>query len=169
MLLAVITATPAAAQEVAGVTPPKTLALSGTELMLVGCDAKSKLFIDVYAVALYLQHDGMSQQAVLDAKTPKAVRLYPVYDGKLPDQIPRGWAERLKAKLAPGKYAAVERMYRQFGTHEVATIAYAPGSGTEMMIDGKVVERSSGQELMNGVLGTWLGDGDDIQLLSSGC
>lgn len=168
-LLALSTASPTLSQQVAGVTPPQAIAPQGKQLMLVGCDAKSKLFMDVYAVALYLPHAGMSPANVLASGTPKAIRLYPVYDGALPEQIPSGWRERLRTKLSAEKFALVQKLYQQFNTNEVAAIAYAPGKGTVMMVDDKVVARTDGGEVMNGVLETWLGEGDDIKLLSTGC
>lgn len=164
-LLISTAALPSAAQTIAGVTPPPTLEPQGTSLALAGCGARETLWMDIYAVALYLPKADMGVAAARSADVAKAVRLYPVYEGDLPEDIPGDWKERLQARLPADQFRMVQDLYRQMTTDDVATLAYRPGKGSILMINDRQVGSTPNGQLVHGVLETWLGEGDPIDLL----
>lgn len=162
-----------AARPAAAITPPETISPLGRELSFAGCGARETLWFDIYVVVLYLPKSDLSPSTMFSRETPKAVRLYPTYEGPLPERIPESWRRRLENELSAEQMDLVRRFYEQLSTRDIATIAYEPGQGTALMIDGRLLARSNGSSLMDGFLDTWLdptSEGDDpIELLSHGC
>ncbi|HSK39544.1 MAG TPA: chalcone isomerase family protein [Arenibaculum sp.] len=147
----------ARAQSVAGVALPSSISPQGQELTLAGCGAKNTLWVDIYAVALYLPQPDRARETVFSPDTAKAVRLYPTYQGELPEEIPDQWSERLRRALPPHLFDEVQQFYSQVSTDDVGTIAYRPGQGTVMMVNDEAVRRVEGSRIMHGVLETWIG------------
>lgn len=153
-LLALLTlAAPAAAAP-----PPDTLQAGGQRLELVGHGTRNAmLFIELYAVALYLPRAMSDPGAIRDAQVPKALRVEIRYDGSLPDRIPSGWRSELMPVLSPEQRETLRRRYEQLQPQDVITITYVPDTGTTVAVNGQAIIEDAGDAIVNAFLEVWIG------------
>ncbi|MDV6315623.1 chalcone isomerase family protein [Idiomarina sp. HP20-50] len=144
------------AQRIASISPAAAVKLQDKTLQLAACGVRESLWMNIYAVALYLPDSSMTQPSILSPNTAKAVVLYPVYDGELPKNIPQSWYKRLQKHLTQTQINEMQQVYKTMSTDDIITIAYDPDSGTVFKINDKTLESISGSSLITGVIQTWL-------------
>lgn len=150
-------ATPAWSAQVAGVTLPPTETAGGTQLQLAGCSVREKLWMDLYAVSLYLPQDMASVARMTDDQVPKLVRLDVTYDGQVPNGLPSEWKQRLQPQVSPEFMQTLESHYNNLRGGDTVRISYAPGGGTTLSVNGNTIATRLGGDLMNAMLRLWVG------------
>jgi len=150
-------ATPAWSAEVAGVTLPPTESVQGTPLPLAGCAVYEKLWMNVYAVSLYLPRGTASVARMTDDQTSKLVRLDVTYDGKVPDGLPSEWKDQLQKSVSQEFVRTLQGHYNTLRFGDTVRVSYVPGSGTTMSVNGNTVVTRPGVELMNAMMRLWVG------------
>lgn len=145
-----------AAAMLAGVQLAATLPVGGEALELASCGVRDTLWIDHYVAALYLP-PGASMQAARDPASAKAVRMHVVESRYLPERIPQPWREALAGELAREPMFRVRVEYQDLTDGDVVTIAYAPGSGVTMRVNGRTVTRIPGHDAIDAILEAWAG------------
>jgi hypothetical protein len=141
----------------------------GTDLELAACGERGILFVDLYAVALYLPPGRAGVEAVRDADVPKAVRIEPTYGGELPSELPGAWRRRVEGELPPDQMALLERLFASMTAADVATIVYRPGEGTTLAIGDEILGRTGDGLLIHAVLGIWLDPDYPLDLTPGEC
>lgn len=167
-------AAPAWSARIAGVTLPPTETVGSAQLQLVGCSAREKLWMDLYAVSLYLPREMASVARMTDDGVPKLVRLDVTYDGKVPDGLPSEWKQRLREHVSQEFLQTLEAHYNTLRGGDTVRVSYTPGGGTTLSVNGRTVATRPGGELMNAMLKLWVGPdpvSQDIksQLLQGSC
>ena len=161
-LAAGLAVTPAATAQTTttGIEPPQSLQPfdQGEPLTLAGCATRDRLWMELYTVVMYLPQSDMRPDAILDPTIPKAVRLYPVYEGTIPQEIPESWSESLGEQLSPDQMITVGEFYRQVSSDDVATIAYQPGQGNVLMVNDRIVARTDDDQPIQAMLRMWIGE-----------
>ena len=172
--LAITVAANARAAEISGVTLPSSVTYADNQLALAGCGTReiSVFFIDVeiYVISLYLPTPATDAATVLAPGTTKLVQLDIVYDGSMPDSLPDEWHSRIEDAVSTEMLVTLQGFYEQIRSGDVATIGYAPDSGTTLRINGEAVVSQPGNDLIDTMLGIWLGDSpisDNLEPLSS--
>jgi hypothetical protein len=164
LLLGVLSAgAPAHALEVAGVAVPGTLQVGGRTLQLNGAGLRSKLFIQVYVGALYLERRSGDAAAILADDAPWAVSLVfrrdvdhdkileafvAAFEHNSPGQL-----EQLKPQLE-----LFHVVLRDLKEGETLTLQYQPGAGTTLIVPGGASALVPGRSFGEAVLRTWLGE-----------
>jgi hypothetical protein len=115
------------------------------------------LWKDLYALSLYLPRPTGDASAVLGEAMPKLLRLDVTYDGKVPDGLPEEWAGRLREEVSREFMRTLRGIYNELRGGDTVRIAYAPGGGTTMTVNGRVVASRPGSDLMDSLLGLWIG------------
>lgn len=156
------------AAEVAGVTLDDAATLSGQPLVLNGLGLRSKMFIKVYVVGLYLPHKETRAPEVLvmpGAKRLQLVMMRDVGAELLADSLSKGLAENTaKAELAQlqPRVEALKATMRSLGeAHKGSRILldYQPGAGTHVTVDGRAVGGDiPGEDFYRALLRIWIGD-----------
>lgn len=169
----ILSSAPAAAQ-IEGASLPSSMSAYGQSLQLASCAQRETLWLEPYAVSLYLPQQRTAKDYILDPQTPKIVRLDVTYEGSVPDDIPAGWQERLRQELSGEIYNAIQRIYSGLTTGDTVVFAYAPGQGTTVTVNGKQVKATGDNGLIAAMLSVWLGEDPVSQnmkrlLLQSGC
>ena len=164
---------PARAAQVAGVTLPPTETVQGQQLQLASCAAYEKLWMDLYALSLYLPPGTPTNASrILDSGVPKLLRLDVTYDGRVPNGLPDDWAQRLRDEVSREFMRTLRNQYNDLKGGDTVRIAYVPGQGTTLMVNGNVVVTRPGSELMASMLELWIGpdpvSGNLKRLLLSG-
>ena len=160
LLASLCGAAPAAmAAQVAGVTLPPAEAVQGRQLRLAGCAVRESLWMELYAVSLYLPPGvpGTDPGRILDGGTAKLLRLDVTYDGRVPDGLPEDWAQRLRDEVGREFMRTLRNQYNQLKGGDTVRIAHVPGEGSTLSVNGRVVASRPGSDLMDSMLGLWIG------------
>jgi len=157
--LALVPAGPSVqAAEVEGGTLPPTLSTGDRSLPLRGCGVREAFFMTIYVAGLYLPRPGLAQGAILSPDTAKAVRLQITYDGSLPQEVPDSWRAPLDQMVRRDLQQTIAAIYADFQAGDQVTISYAPQAGTTVEVNGQVLRRTEGHELIRPLLRLWAGD-----------
>lgn len=143
--------------QVAGVTVLPVETVQGARLRLVGCAAREMLWKELYALSLYLPRPVGDASDIQGGSMPKLLRLDVTYDGKVPDGLPEDWAGRLREQVSREFMRTLRGLYNELRGGDTVRIAYTSGEGTTVTVNGRVVASRPGNELMDGVLGLWIG------------
>lgn len=169
LALALAAATAAhAATEVAGVKFDDKTALGGAELALNGAGMRAKLFIKVYAVALYLPERKSAAADALALKGPKRLAIVTLRE-LTAEQFADALVEGIHKNLADSEAEPLRARIEQFKAAILAlksapkgaavNIDWLPESGTRLVFNGeRKGEDIPGEDFYNALLRIWLGD-----------
>lgn len=153
-LIAACAMAPALAAEVGGVELAERMRVSGYVLELASCGVRDTLWIDHYAVGLYLPK-GASPGAASDPDRAKAVRMKIISARYLPENIPGKWREALASELQREPMMRVRRSYRKLEDGDVVTFFYLPSSGVTMNVNGDTVIAGRDHAVIDSILSAW--------------
>ena len=150
------------AKIVAGVKLDDTVTVNGQTLVLNGAGVRKKLFIKVYAGALYLPSKQRDAATILDADMPRRMVMHFVFDvGK--GKIAEAWTEGLEANT-PNASADVKNAFRTLSSWmedmkkgQEIVLTYVPTTGTTVEVKGKVKGTLPGKAVADAILATWIG------------
>jgi len=155
--------TAAAAATVDDVKVPETATVAGKTLQLNGAGLRTKFFVHVYVGALYLPQKTQSADAAIGMDGPDRVLMHMLYAASR-SQMTDAFNDDFHDNLSRDGYAALKDRINTFldyfgDTHhgEEITIDYAPGTGTQVTIDGQVKGTIPGEDFHRAVMLVWLG------------
>jgi len=157
-----------AASQVAGVSFEPTATVSGQSLVLNGAGVRQKFFFDVYAAGLYLGAPAKNAAQALSADTPKRIDLTMLRDVSAKKFV-ASLNEGLKANQDVASLATLQDRIDRFTTTLLGLgeakkgqrfqMDYAPGSGTQLRVDGQRVGNPiEGADFYNALLSIWIGE-----------
>lgn len=160
--------------KVGGKKLPDKVTVGGQELTYNGAGLRKKLFIKVYAGALYLKSKSKDAQKILDADEPMLVRMHFIYSGVGPDKLTGGWNDGFTNVLG-NKKSSMQDKIDQFNSFfdseakedDLYEVAYIPGKGTQVSFNGEVKGTVPGLEFKKAVFGIWLTN-KDLSSVSKG-
>lgn len=154
LLLAALLVAPGAP---AALAAPQKIEVAGQDLVKAGEAKREKMLIDLYRVALYLPVRDASMRRITQKSTPKAFHIEVLYDGKVPGDIPKNWAEELIPPLPEAKAKELRRVYGNLRQGDALLFTCPPGGPTTAALNGKTVFSDPGTGLMAGVVDVFLG------------
>lgn len=160
-----LVAAPALARDLGGVKIPDSLVMAGDSkpLVLNGAGYRKKLFIKVYIGALYLAQPASQAKAVLDAGSPRIMRMHFLRDvGQ--DKLAAAWNDGIAANHTTAEMQVLRSRIDQLNTligsvreNDVLRIEMRPRGETEVWINDKLRGRISGVDFQNALLSAWVG------------
>ena len=160
-----LAALPASAAEVAGVKVPDTYTVDGRALPLNGAGLRTKSFlkVKVYVGALYVAERSRDATAIVAADAPKAIRISMLRDvdretmvKSLRDGIEAN-SPAQAASLAPKLKQLEAGFPPEFKEGQVLSLAYAPGKGVTVAIEGGTSQHFDGKDFADALFRIWLG------------
>lgn len=158
-------AAPALARDLDGVKIPDSLVMAGDSkpLVLNGAGYRKKLFIKVYIGALYLAQPASQAKAVLDADTPRIMRMHFLRDvGQ--DKLAAAWNDGIAANHTVAEMQALRSRVDQLNTligsvrdNDVVRIEMRPRGETEVWLNDKLRGSIHGVEFQRALLTAWVG------------
>lgn len=157
-------ATLASAVEVSGVKIADQLKLGDTTLELNGVGVRSKFFMDLYVGSLYLPEKTEDASAILAKDEIQIIQLAIVSgmitSEKMQNATREGFNNSLNGNAEPHQ-ANIDQFISFFAEPiedgDKFVIAYFPGSGIDVMKNGKKVGSiASGIDFKTAVFGIWL-------------
>lgn len=152
------------AQDCAGVTLPAELEVFGSKLKRNGVGLREATFlnVDVYVAGLYLEHATRDVAKVLDKRAAKAVLLHFVRDVSRDDMV-----EAIDEALENNVGASFPMVHKhmeafvgklpEFKKGTRLSIAYRPGRGVELRVNGKSLGVDPDSAFGNLLFFAWLG------------
>jgi hypothetical protein len=147
---------------VGGVNISDTTTAGGQTLVLNGAGLRKKLFIKVYAAALYLPAKQTSPERILAADTARQMVMHFVYEVEK-EKIADAWQEGLAANT-PNTTPAVKQAFSTLSSWmedmkkgERIVMTYVPGAGTTVEVKGKVKGVLPDKAVADAILATWIG------------
>ncbi len=158
---------------IAASTP--ALAASTPTLTLAGCAERRVLLVPLYAVRLYLPPQAEPEEAAFDPALPKSMDLKVTYPGNVPGSMPEGWRKRFEERrLSSAQITTLNTLYQNLNGGDVLSIAYQPGQGSIVRLNGAPQIVDPGAKLIEALLDIWMGPRAlhpemRVQLLSGTC
>ena len=163
-LIAALSLVPAArAREVAGVAVPDQIDVGGKTLPLNGAGVRKRFVVKVYVGALYLESRSSDADAIVSSDQARVVRMSFLRDVDRETVIRafhEGFEHNSKAEAGAliAKLADVEKaLPAEIKKGQVLVVAYAPGAGTTLSVEGGGSALVEGKPFADGLLRNWLG------------
>ena len=153
---------PVRAKEVAGVNFPPTVQAAGKTLKLNGAGLRSRFFIKVYAIGLYLEQPSSDAKAILAADQARRAELHMLRSVSA-SEMAGAIADAFTANAGsagPALQARLDRFKSLFPpatSGEVITLTYAPGTGTVVGAGGKDLGTIEGKDFADVLFSAWIG------------
>jgi hypothetical protein len=151
---ALMAASGASAETVAGVQLPKKLRVDEHTLALSSCGVRDTLWVEHYVAALYVPPGMRAKPAVKDASVPKVLRVHVLTTEHFPEQLPEQWRKPLQASLRSDKFAKVSSSYKGLRSGDVMTFIYTPKQGLTMQVNRNTVVNSA-HGVIDAMLNAW--------------
>lgn len=156
---------PASAKEIGGVNVPETMTIGNDSLILNGAGLRKKLFIKVYAGALYLKEKSADVRAIISADEPMAVRMHFIYDGVSPKKLIDAWNEGFNNSTG-GNTGPIQDRINTFNNifqveakeNDIYDIVYETGVGVRVFFKGELKGAIPGLDFKQALFGIWLGE-----------
>lgn len=143
---------------------PTSFKLGGTDLVLNGAGTRNKFIVTVYNAGLYLQNKNSNAQQVIDANQPMAIRMK-IKSGfasaqKMESALLEGFNNSTGGNIAPIKPQIDQLISSAFkdkiSKGDIFDLAYIPGSGTQVLKNGKSMTVLVGLPIKKALFGIWL-------------
>lgn len=90
-----------------------------------------------------------------DPAQPKAVRIEIITARYMPEDIPEQWRRPLAQELSREPMSRLRNAYGNLAAGDVVVLAYDPGVGVSMRVNGRIVARTPGHDAIDALLGAW--------------
>lgn len=142
----------------AAVPVPGTLQVGAQALAPASCATRNTLWIHHYVAALYVPPRAAPAAALQDPKQAKALQVEILNKAFLPRQMPKRWQRTLESELDGASLGSIDAAWQRLGAGDRVTIAYAPGPGVSLLVNGRLVAASPSHRLVDALLSTWAED-----------
>ena len=161
--------------KIAGVELADSYQLGGKPLKLNGAGVRSKFFVKIYVGALYTSEITNNAAELIAAQGPRSMQMAMLYKAVKAEKITGGWEEGFRANVTDTEFKQLENRLKDFNALFPALHAgdsvhmdYAPDTGTELSINGKVLGTIQGDDFFSALLKVWIGDHPADDALKAG-
>ena len=165
MIVGTVIPETAPAAELAGISMPALVSISGKDCALVGQGIRKVLFIKVYVSGLYMENPLHQAGAVIDSNQVKRMVVHWKYKNVGTKKLKKEYREKLEENT-PERSEDLNRKIDHFislftkpavkGDRFVYT--YEPGRGTMISLSGEDKGLIEGEDFMKVLFRVWFGD-----------
>ena len=151
------------AADLAGVTMPDTVTVSGKTLRLNGLGLRTKVFFKIYVGGLYLENPTHDAARAISADETKRVVMHFLYKNVTKKQLDEAWQEGFEQNSVPigaeakAGLAQLEGWMADVSAGQEIVFTYEPGTGTTVELAGQKKGTIAGAEFMQALWKVWLG------------
>lgn len=165
LVILLLFVSPASGQVIEGVDLPETLSIGNSQLILNGAGVRTKWFLDLYVAGLYLDKANDQPGQIITAEQPMAIRLVVtssmISSSKMENGIRKGFSNATAGHISHLQ-ERIERFIDVFRSPinpgDIFMMSYQPGSGVEILKNGKVVNLIEGLDFKQALFGIWLSE-----------
>jgi hypothetical protein len=136
---------------------PGVVQVGDQVLAATSCALRETLWIDHYAAKLYVRPGDTAENALLDARSAKALEIQLINKSFMPGEIPRKYRRALEADLDEATMNRLSAAYRALRPGDVVTIAYLPARGVSLSVNRELVAVAPAHRVVESLLATWAG------------
>lgn len=136
-------------------------------LAAASCHVRKTLWIQHYAASLYVPPQASAVDAMQDPSRPKAVQVLILSRTFLPAEMPKKYRRTLESQLDGDTMGKIRAAYKELQPGDLVTLAYQPGPGMSLELNGEVVAAAKSHAVIEALLRTWADDEPVPQRLSS--
>lgn len=155
----------AQAKDIAGVELPDQLTHQQSTLILNGAGIRKKLFIDIYAAALYLPAPSSNNHMIIQKDGVMALKLHIISgllnSDKMKKATREGFEKSTKGNTAPIQNtidALIDTFKEDIKKNDVFDFIYEPGAGMHVVKNGALKTTLKGLAFKQAFFGIWLSD-----------
>jgi chalcone isomerase-like protein len=134
---------------------PAGMQVGNQPLSAASCALRQTLGIKHYQAALYVPSRESPVAVMQDPTRPKALQVELRSKTFMPTEIPKKWRRTLEQQLAGNDLKRVREAYQELRPGDVITVAYAPGPGVSVRVNGGLVATTPNHLLVEAMLSTW--------------
>jgi hypothetical protein len=134
---------------------PGVVQVGGELLAVASCATRETLWIDHYVAALYVRPGDTAAVAMQDPKRAKALEIRLLSKAFMPAEIPRKYRRALESTLDEDTMDRVRAAYRLLRSGDVITIAYVPGPGATVSVNGRTIAAAGTHQVVEEILAVW--------------
>jgi hypothetical protein len=134
---------------------PGMLQVGDQILAAASCGMRETLWIDHYAATLYVRPGDEAAAAMLDPRSAKALEIRLLNKSFMPAEIPRKYRHAPDEHLNDEAMDRLRTAYRLLRPGDTIRIAYLPGRGSSLSVNGQVVAASPEHGVIESILVTW--------------
>ena len=136
-------------------TLPGVVQVGDETLAAASCGIRETLWIDLYAATLYVRPGERAEAALVDPRRAKALEIRLISTSLKPAEIPKRYRHALEAELDRATIDRLRITYRDLRAGDAIRIAYLPGRGTSLNVNGQPVATAPGHRVIESILFTW--------------
>jgi len=174
VMVVMIASSMVGAGELAKVTMPDQVTVSGKTLHLNGMGLRKKMMFKIYVAGLYLEQTSHDAAAIVNAAETKQVVMHFTTNKATKKRMDEAWVEGFEAN-SPETYAAVADRVKTFIGYfgdmkdgDVIELTMSPGEGTTVALNGEQKGVIEGDDFAKALLLVWLGDKPPTEDLKKG-
>ena len=134
---------------------PGVVQVGDQVLAAASCGTRETLWIDHYVATLYVRPGDAPDHALLDPRLAKALEIRLINKRFMPAEIPRKYRHALEAELDAEAMDRAREAYRALRAGDVIRVAYAPGAGLAVSVNGQRILASPTHGVVGAILLTW--------------
>ncbi len=142
----------------ANASPPPDLKLDNHPWIHYSSGIRSYNFFDVYQCALYIPDKDIpiSSLNLTKLEYPVAIRVE-ILTSMLPDKMPDIWRKTIKPEIIDKAFRRFQKGFLNLNERDVLLFVYLPGEATSLFLNGRLLFKDPGPELMEALLEQWVG------------
>lgn len=134
---------------------PGSLRLGDQTLAAASCARRETLGLSHYVATLYVQAGDAADAALLDPKHAKALEIGLLSRAFMPLEMPRKYRRALAENLDDDAMERAREAYRALRPGDLIRIAYVPGAGLSVSVNGQRVVATPDHHVVESILVTW--------------
>ncbi len=135
---------------------PANISIEGRNWELYSSGVRTRMFLDVYQCAIYLDQEEKNLDSDLDLKHPIAIRIQ-ILISELPEQVPDPWRESIKPEISDQLYSRFKKEIFKLTQRDLLIFTFLPGGPTKFYINNEKKFSDPGSGLMHSLLEQWIG------------
>ena len=134
---------------------PGSLHLGDQTLAAASCARRETLGFSHYIATLYVRSGESAPLALLDPNRAKALEIGLLSRAFMPPEMPRKYRRALAESLDDDAMDRVREAYRALRPGDLIRIAYVPGAGLSVSVNGQRVIATPEHRVVESILVTW--------------
>jgi len=134
---------------------PGSLRLGDQTLAAASCARRETLGLSHYIATLYVRAGESAPVALLDPNRAKALEIGLLSTAFMPPEMPRKYRRALAETLDDDAMDRVREAYRALRPGDLVRIAYVPGAGVSVSVNGQRVIATPEHRVVESILVTW--------------
>lgn len=155
------------AKTVADINIPESVShtAKSTKLILNGAGIRTKFVFNIYVGSLYLEKKVQTEKEIYTLPGDKRISMHFLYDEVSKEKLVNGWNDGFENNHSDNELSKIKTRVSQFNNlfitvkkGDVINLNFTPGTGTHVVINGKIKGTIKGDDFFTAILKIWLGD-----------